>query len=79
MHIVTQLSPYVFGKVSWDILNFLEYKLASDDASSFSTHTNSYAQAQYIKLLMVHWVVGSIFHGGPIELFLIPASAPSLV
>ena len=25
---------------------------------------------------MVRWVVGSIFHGGPIELFLVPASAP---
>ena len=25
---------------------------------------------------MVLWVVGSILHGGPIELFLIPASAP---
>ena len=28
---------------------------------------------------MVRWVVGSILHGGPIELFLIPASAPRLV
>ena len=26
---------------------------------------------------MVRWVVGSILHGGPIELFLVPASAPS--
>ena len=25
---------------------------------------------------MVRWVVGLILHGGPIELFLIPASAP---
>ena len=25
---------------------------------------------------MVRWVVGSILHGGPIELFLVPASAP---
>ena len=29
--------------------------------------------------LMVQWVIGSIPHGGPIELFLIPASAPQLV
>ena len=29
--------------------------------------------------LMVRWVVGSILHGGPIELFLVPASAPRLV
>ena len=28
---------------------------------------------------MVRWVVGFILHGGPIELFLIPASAPQLV
>ena len=27
---------------------------------------------------MVQWVVGSIPHGGPIELFLVPASAPQL-
>ena len=27
-------------------------------------------------LLMVQWVVGSIPHGGPTELFLIPVSAP---
>ena len=26
---------------------------------------------------MVQWVIGSILHGDPIELFLIPASAPS--
>ena len=25
---------------------------------------------------MVLWVIGSILHGGPIELFLVPASAP---
>ena len=28
---------------------------------------------------MVRWVVGSILHGGPIELFLGPAMAPQLV
>ena len=28
---------------------------------------------------MVRWVVGSIPHGGTIELFLVPASAPRLV
>ena len=27
---------------------------------------------------MVRWVIGSIHHGGPIELFLVPASAPRL-
>ena len=29
--------------------------------------------------LMVRWVVGSILRGRPIDLFLIPASAPQLV
>ena len=29
--------------------------------------------------LMVRWVVGSILHGGPIELFPVPVSAPWLV
>ena len=28
---------------------------------------------------MVRWVVGSILHGGPIELFLVPASGVSKV
>ena len=28
---------------------------------------------------MVRWVVGSILHGGSIELLLVPASAPRLV
>ena len=30
-------------------------------------------------LLMVWWVVGSIFYGGPIELFLVPVTAPQHV
>ena len=30
-------------------------------------------------LHMVWWVIGSILHGGPIELLLVPASAPQLV
>ena len=28
---------------------------------------------------MVRWVVGSVLHGGPIELFLVPTSVPRLV
>ena len=28
---------------------------------------------------MVRWVIGSILHGGPIELFLVPSSAPRLL
>ena len=27
----------------------------------------------------MQWIVGSILHGGPIELFLVPAYAPQLV
>ena len=30
-------------------------------------------------LLMVRWVVGSILHGGPTELFLVSTIAPQLV
>ena len=30
-------------------------------------------------LLMVRWVVGSILHGGPIQLFLVPVGAPRRV
>ena len=30
----------------------------------------------YVCLLMVQWIIVSIPHGGPIELYLIPASAP---
>ena len=30
-------------------------------------------------LLMVRWVIRSILHGEPIEIFLVPASAPRLV
>ena len=33
----------------------------------------------YERSLMVRLVVGSILHGEPIELFLVPASAPQLV
>ena len=32
-----------------------------------------------VRAFMVRWVIGSILHGGPIELFLVPASAPWLV
>ena len=28
---------------------------------------------------MVGWVIGSILHGGPVELFFVSASAPQLV
>ena len=33
--------------------------------------TNSY--------ILMRWVIGSILHGGPIELFVVPVSAPRLV
>ena len=32
-----------------------------------------------VRAFMVRWVVGSILHGGPIELFLVPTSATRLV
>ena len=28
---------------------------------------------------MVRWIIGSILYGGPIEIYLVPASAPRLV
>ena len=53
------------------------------------THTHTYRVANtkaeqdvalwYEHSLMVRWAVGLIHHGGPIELFLIPASVPQLV
>ena len=49
------------------------------------THTYTYIHNErdvapwYECLIMERWVVGSILHGGTIELFLVPASAPRLV
>ena len=40
---------------------------------------NSLGLLLYFKPLCVQWVVGPIPHGGPIELFLVPAYAPQLV
>ena len=44
-----------------------------NDYRLYSKHRSS------ILMLMVKWIIGLILHGGPIELFLIPASAPQLV
>ena len=40
--------------------------------------TKSINIGSFVVLIMVQWVVRSILHGGPIELFLVPASAPQL-
>ena len=42
-------------------------------------HRRAGRSSEVERSLMVRWVIGSILHGGPIELFLIPASAPRLV
>ena len=34
---------------------------------------------QDIRLLLAQWIIRSILHGGPIELFLVTASVPRLV
>ena len=46
-------------------------------ASQYQLHHRGRSMVEH--LLMVQWVVRSILHEGPIELFLVPASAPSLV
>ena len=44
-----------------------------------SSYQESYTESQWQdRSLMVRWVVGSILHGGPIELFLVPTSASRL-
>ena len=46
----------------------------------FSLAVGAGRSSEVERSLMVRWVVGSILHGGgPIELFLVPASAPRLV
>ena len=42
-----------------------------------STHRGAGRSSEVERSLVVRWVVGSILHGcGPIELFLVPVSAP---
>ena len=42
-------------------------------------NTGAGRNSEVERSLMVRWVVGSILHGGPIELLLVPASVPQLV
>ena len=48
-------------------------------ATHIQTHNIDQPWEQEDRSLMVQWVFGSILHGGPIELFLVPANAPRLV
>ena len=55
-------------------------------STDMTAHTTAFVMKQGARCsfvvehpLEVHWVVGSILHGGPIELFLVPASVPRLV
>ena len=58
-------------------------QLTSEDVGNFGKYQNIVSRPRYSSMverpLMVHWVVGLIPHGGPIELFLALASAPRLV
>ena len=58
--------------------NLLEAKYRLNQVRAFEC-SNLYIHVRASMLghpLMVRWVIGSIPHGGPIELFLIPASVP---
>ena len=46
---------------------------------SFNMYGGARCSSVVRALAMLRWFVRSIFHGGPIELFLVPASAPQLV
>ena len=55
-------------------------------STNMTAHTTAFVMKQGARCsfvvehpLEVQWVVGSILHGGPIELFLVPASVPRLV
>ena len=46
---------------------------------SLTTNQERDVAPWYERSLMVQWVAGSIPHGGPIELFLVPVSDPRLL
>ena len=51
----------------------------TNSARAFFPFGGARCSSEVKRSLMVRWVVGSILHGGPILLFLGPASAPPLV
>ena len=53
--------------------------LQGEEVVQVRTYTHTYIRTYIHIYNMVLWVVGSIPHGGPIELFLIPSSDPQLV
>ena len=63
-------------KMSHYLLVLKDYLAAvSDKGARCSSVVRAFAHGSW---LMVRWIVGLILHGGPIELFLIPASTPQL-
>ena len=45
------------------------------NTSNFNTRVGASCSSEIERPLMVSWVVGSISHGGPTDLFVIPSSA----
>ena len=74
---VDRLSYFLFQPVLHDWYQLIEHLVGFFCHIELSLERDLALWQMY--LLMVRWVIGSIFHGGPIELFLIPASAPQLV
>ena len=79
---------YLSGKSIHSWCDGLSDRSFMVDSSSYSTTGVTscvmcgllYGSEMYLSGKSIHsWVVGSILHGGPIELFLIPASATRLV
>ena len=93
-HITAFVTPVVEHCLEGEIAQWVHpMKDRSDDPSHHERtllprsyislqHVNRWLTYAYLEercSSAVRWVVGSIVHGGPIELFLVPASAPGLV
>ena len=66
----------VINRTSDAVLYFLFiYLFKSSQSLGFLNSGSSVVECS----LMVRWVVGSVSHGGPIELFFVSAIAPQLV
>ena len=62
---------------------FREYQIQHESKGTLHCHNRAEIWARVVpwleRSLVVRWVVGSILHGVPIVLFLVPASAPRLM
>ena len=68
-----------YADIRWHLLTFLD--IPGPKRYSYATHRFNTVSMRYVyaQCSSVVRCVGSIVHGGPIELFLVPASAPRLV